>query len=103
MKLYNKLAAAFLAILLATLLGCASTAKKEGTGEYLDSAVITTKVKAAILEEPGLESFDISVETFKGNVQLSGFVDSQADIDKATEVVQKVEGVKSVENDLKLK
>ena len=103
MKYYNKFSAFFLAILLASLLGCASTATQEGTGEYLDSTVITTKVKAAIFNEPTLKSFEINVETFKGVVQLSGFVNSQADIDKAVEIVQKIKGVKSVKNDMQLK
>ncbi len=103
MKYYNKFAAVFLAILVASLVGCASTATQEGTGEYVDNAVITTKVKTAIFNEPTLKSFEINVETFKGAVQLSGFVNSQADIDKAVEVVQKVKGVKSVKNDMQLK
>lgn len=103
MKYYNKFAAVFLAILVASLVGCASTATQEGTGEYIDNAVITTKVKTAIFNEPTLKSFEINVETFKGAVQLSGFVNSQADIDKAVEIVQKVKGVKSVKNDMQLK
>ena len=103
MKFYNKIAAVFLAILVASLVGCASTATQEGTGEYLDSTVITTKVKAAIFNEPTLKPFEIKVETFKGVVQLSGFVNSQADIDKAVEIVQQIEGVKSVKNDMQLK
>ena len=103
MKFYNKFAVVFLAILWASLLGCASTATQEGTGEYLDSTVITTKVKAAIFNEPTLKSLEINVETFKGVVQLSGFVNSQADIDKAVEIVQQIKGVKSVKNDMKLK
>ena len=103
MKFYNKYAAVFLAILVASLVGCASTATQEGTGEYLDSTVITTKVKAAIFNEPTLKPFEIKVETFKGVVQLSGFVNSQADIDKAVEIVQQIEGVKSVKNDMQLK
>jgi osmotically-inducible protein OsmY len=64
MKYYNKFAAVFLAILVASLVGCASTATQEGTGEYIDNAVITTKVKAAIFNEPTLKSFEINVETF---------------------------------------
>ena len=103
MKYYNKFAAVFLAILVTSLVGCASTATQEGTGEYIDNAVITTKVKAAIFNEPTLKSFEINVETFKGAVQLSGFVNSQADIDKAVEIVQQVKGVKSVKNDMQLK
>ena len=88
---------------LAFFLGCASTAKKEGTGEYVDDTVITTKVKAAVLNEPTLKSAEINVETFKGVVQLSGFVSSQADISKAVEVARGVPGVKSVKNDMRLK
>jgi len=88
---------------LAFFLGCASTAKKEGTGEYVDDTVITTKVKAAVLNEPTLKSAEINVETFKGVVQLSGFVSSQADISKAVEVARGVPGAKSVKNDIRLK
>ena len=102
-KYYNKLAAVFLAIFMASLLGCASTATKEGTGEYLDNTVITTKVKAAIFDESTLKSAEINVETFKGVVQLSGFVGSQANIDKAVEIARQIKGVKSVKNDMKLK
>ena len=103
MKYHNKFAAVFLAILMASLLGCASTATQEGTGEYIDSTVITTKVKTAIFNEPTLKTLEINVETFKGVVQLSGFVNSQAEIDKAAEIVEKVKGVKSVKNDMQLK
>ena len=103
MKFYNKFAAVFLAILMASLLGCASTDKQEGTGEYFDNTVITTKVKSAIFDEPTLKTFEIKVETFKGVVQLSGFVNSQSDIDKAVEIAQQVTGVKSVMNGIQLK
>ena len=88
---------------LAVTLGCASTAKQEGTGEYVDDTVITTKVKAAILNEPSLKSSEINVETFKGTVQLSGFVKYQADINMAVQVARGVGGVKSVKNDMRLK
>ena len=84
-------------------LGCASTPTKEGTGEFVDDSVITTKVKAAILKEPSLKSTEINVETFKGVVQLSGFVSSQADITRAVDVARDVNGVKSVKNDMRLK
>ena len=87
----------------AVMLGCASTAKKEGTGEYIDDSVITTKVKAAVLNEPTLKSAEINVETFKGVVQLSGFVSSQEDIAKAASVAKGVKGVTSVKNDMRLK
>jgi len=84
-------------------MGCASTAKQEGTGEYVDDTVITTKVKAAILNEPTLKSAEINVETFKGIVQLSGFVNSQSDVNRAVVVAQNVKGVKSVKNDMRVK
>ena len=103
MNLFNRFTNFFLVILLVSLLGCASTAKKEGTGEYVDDTVITTKVKAAILEAPSLKTSEINVETFKGVVQLSGFVNSQADINKAVEVARSVKGVTSVKNDMRLK
>jgi osmotically-inducible protein OsmY len=89
--------------LMAVALGCASTATKEGTGEYMDDTVITTKVKAAILEEPTLKSAEINVETFKGIVQLSGFVSSRDAENKAVAVAKTVGGVKSVKNDMRVK
>ncbi len=99
----KRFSALFLAVMLVSLLGCASTAQKEGTGEYVDDSVITTKVKAAIFNEPSLKVAEINVETFKGVVQLSGFVSSRADINKAVEVARGVEGVKSVKNDMRVK
>ena len=96
-------AAFFVALTLLTAAGCTSTPKQEGTGEYIDDTVITTRVKAAIFNEPSLSSAEINVETFKGIVQLSGFVNSQADINKAAEIARGVSGVQSVKNDMKLK
>jgi osmotically-inducible protein OsmY len=83
--------------------GCGSTSTKEGTGEYVDDSVITTKVKTAIFNDSSLKVNEINVETFKGVVQLSGFVRSQADIDKAVQVARGVAGVKSVMNDMRVK
>jgi len=91
------------AMALAVTLGCASTAKQEGTGEYVDDAVITTKVKAAILNEPTLKSAEVNVETFKGVVQLSGFVSSKEAENQAVAVARTVPGVKSVKDDMRLK
>jgi osmotically-inducible protein OsmY len=102
-NLANRFVTFVFAILLATLFGCAGTATKEGTGEYVDDTVITTKVKAAIFNEPSLKSAEINVETFKGTVQLSGFVNSRADMNKAVEVARGVPGVTSVRNDMRLK
>jgi osmotically-inducible protein OsmY len=89
--------------LMALFLGCASTEKQAGFGESIDDTVITTKVKAAILGDDTLKSAEINVETFKGEVQLSGFVNSQADINRAIEVARTVNGVKSVKNSMQLK
>ena len=95
--------ALFLAVSLMFVVGCASTQKSEGTGEYVDDSVITTKVKAAIFNEPTLKVSEINVETFKGIVQLSGFVSSKDAEKKAVEVARAVHGVKSVKNDMRLK
>ena len=89
--------------LLVVILGCASTRTHEGTGEYVDDSVITTKVKSAIFNEPGLKSSEINVETFKGTVQLSGFVSSPENIKDAVKVASAVGGVKSVKNEMQLK
>ena len=99
-----KRCSAFSAVaLLLFALGCASTSSRESTGEYLDDTAITTKVKTAIFNEPTLKLFQINVETYKSVVQLSGFVSSGADIDKAGEVARAVGGVRSVKNDVRLK
>ena len=89
--------------LVTVFLGCASTPTREGTGEYLDDSAITTKVKAEIFNEPSLKVFQINVETFKGEVQLSGFVDSGNSVKKAGEVARGVTGVRSVKNNLIVK
>jgi osmotically-inducible protein OsmY len=89
--------------LIAVFLGCASTPTRESTGEYIDDSTITTKVKAAIFNDPSLKVFQINVETFKGEVQLSGSVDSAQSVKKAGEVARSVGGVKSVKNDLIVK
>ena len=101
MTLFKRFSALFLALLLVA--ACAGTSKKESTGEYVDDSWITTKVKTAILNEPSLKVAQINVETFKGVVQLSGFVRSQADVDKAVQVARGVAGVKSVKNDMRVK
>ena len=83
--------------------GCASTSTRESTGEYIDDATITTKVKAAIFDEPSLKVFQINVETYKSVVQLSGFVNSSTDIARAGSVARSVKGVASVKNDIRLR
>jgi osmotically-inducible protein OsmY len=103
MKTTNHLCTMILIFMLAVIVGCASSPTKEGTGEYIDDTVITTKVKLAIMEDPALKSSEINVETFKGVVQLSGFVVSQDAINKAIETARSVNGVTSVKNDMRLK
>ncbi len=103
MNTLTRLATLCFAFLLLTMAGCASTSKSEGTGEYIDDSFITTKVKAEILNEPGLKSAEINVETFKGTVQLSGFVSSQANANRAVEIARGIKGVSSVKNDMRLK
>jgi len=102
-QLSKYLSTFFLAVTLMFVVGCASTQKQEGTGEYVDDSVITTKVKAAILEDATLKVMEINVETFKGVVQLSGFVSTQTAANKAVEVTRAVRGVKSVKNDMRVK
>ncbi|MEN9835661.1 MAG: hypothetical protein RL011_1854 [Pseudomonadota bacterium] len=99
----NRIINLLLAFFVASAVGCTSTRGQESTGEYLDDTWITTRVKAAIFDEPTLRSAEINVETFKGDVQLSGFVNSSSDIQKAVEVTRAIKGVKSVKNDMRLK
>ena len=103
MNSFSRVSVLVAALALTALAGCASTQKHESTGQYLDDTSITTRVKAAIFEEPTLKSAEINVETFKGTVQLSGFVNSQADINKAVEVARSVKGVVSVKNNMHVK
>ena len=104
MKKRNRFVRYFvLVMLMVAFVACASTSKQESTGEYVDDSVITTKVKSLLAADDFLKSFEIGVETFKGTVQLSGFVDSQKAIDKAVEITRSVNGVKSVKNNLNVK
>ena len=104
MKKRNIVIRCFLLLMLIVgFAACASTSKQEGTGEYVDDSVITTKVKSLLAADDFLKSFQISVETYKGIVQLSGFVDSQKAVDKAGEIARGVKGVKSVKNNLNVK
>ena len=92
-----------LLMLVATFAACASTRTHESTGEYVDDSTITTKVKALLAEDDFLKSFQIGVETYKGRVQLSGFVNSQDAVEKAGEITRSVKGVTSVANNLIVK
>ena len=92
-----------LLMLVATFAACASTRTHESTGEYVDDSTITTKVKALLAEDNFLKSFQIGVETYKGRVQLSGFVNSPDAVKKAGEITRSVKGVTSVANNLIVK
>ncbi|MDP3430380.1 MAG: BON domain-containing protein [Desulfomicrobium sp.] len=90
-------------LLLASFMSCAGTDTKQSTGQYVDDSAITAKVKAAIFDEDSLKSRQINVETFKGVVQLSGFVDSSKNTRKAEQHAEEVDGVKSVINNIVVK
>jgi osmotically-inducible protein OsmY len=92
-----------LIMMIVTFAACASTRTHESTGEYVDDSVITTKIKSLLAADDFLKSFQISVETYQGTVQLSGFVNSQKAVDKAEEIVKSVKGVKSLKNNLIVK
>ncbi|MGP1675769.1 MAG: BON domain-containing protein [Burkholderiales bacterium] len=100
--LQGSASAVFLAVTLAIVAGCAATPTRESTGQYVDDAVITTKVKAAILDRPTLKLFEIKVDTFKGVVTLSGIVRSQSTINEVVEVARRIAGVRSVKNNMQL-
>ena len=102
-KFSKVLSAAFLAVALGSVVACAPTAEREGTGEYIDDTVITAKVKAVIFDDPITRASEVNVETFKGVVQLSGFVGSQEAANRAVELARGVAGVKSVKNDMQIK
>ena len=92
-----------LLMLITTFAACASTSTRSSPGEYIDDSVITTKVKSLLAADDFFKSFKISVVTYKGTVQLSGFVNSQQAVDKAVEIARSVNGVKSVKNNLVVK
>src|SRR5512143_2215931 len=103
MKKKNIVIYCLVLLMLLTLVACASTRTHESTGEYVDDSVITTKIKALLAEDDFLKSFQISVETYKGIVQLSGFVNSQEAVNKAGQIARSVKGVNSVKNNLIVK
>lgn len=103
MTMLKRLSAFLVAALMVSALGCASQSEPQSPGAYMDDSWITTKVKTAILNEPSLKVMQINVETYKGAVQLSGFVDNAASQAKAVEIARSVQGVTSVKNDLRLR
>ena len=103
MKTFQRATSLLSIIAVAGIMGCASSAKHESTGQYVDDTAITAKVKTAIFEQPTLKSAEINVETFKGVVQLSGFVSSQDNVNTAMATARAVNGVTSVKNDMRVK
>jgi osmotically-inducible protein OsmY len=103
MTMLKRFSGFFIVALMVSALGCASTSQRASTGEYIDDSWITTKVKTQIFNEPTLKVTQINVETYKNVVQLSGFVDSTASMDKAVAIARSVEGVSSVKNDMRLR
>jgi osmotically-inducible protein OsmY len=103
MTMFKRFSAVFIAVLMVAALGCASTSEPQTAGAYMGDSWVTTKVKAGIFNEPSLKVTQINVETYKGVVQLSGFVDSVASQAKAVEIARAVKGVTSVTNDMKLR
>ena len=99
----NKFCAILLAAAMLSSLGCASTETRESTGQIIDDSAITTKVKKAIFDEPTLKVAQISVETYKSVVQLSGFVNSSGEVATAGSIARAVPGVSSVKNDIRVK
>jgi len=93
MKTFQRAISMLSIVAVAGIIGCASTAKSESTGQYVDDTTLTTKVKTAIFEQPTLKSAEINVETFKGVVQLSGFVSSQENVNTAMATARSVPGV----------
>jgi osmotically-inducible protein OsmY len=103
LKLRRTLQLAACIALMSASVGFAASQKTETAGQYLDDSVVTTRVKAAIFKEESLKSLQINVKTYKGQAQLSGFVDSVQNVIKAGEVARGVEGIESVKNDLTVK
>ena len=99
----NRLCGIFIAAAMLFAIGCASTSTRESTGQLIDDSAITTKVKKAIFDEPSLKVTQISVETYKAVVQLSGFVNTRREIDTAGSIARAVPGVSSVKNEILLK
>jgi osmotically-inducible protein OsmY len=99
----NRVHIVSIALLCLAAVGCAATTTRDSTGQYIDDSALTTRVKTALFNDPSLKSDEISVETFKGRVQLSGFVRSQANIEQALVDARGVNGVTTVENDMQLK
>lgn len=94
---------AVVALMITSVSGCAGSRNQESTGEYLDDTMITSKVKAKLLEDKEVSGLAINVETFKAVVQLSGFAKTEAERQKAAKLARSVGGVQDVKNDIRIK
>jgi len=103
MKLFKSLSVMLLALVFVSVLGCAGSRTQESTGEYVSDSWITSKVKATLVDDPLVKATEVNVETFKGVVQLSGFVSSNAAMQQAVTVTKGIQGVTSVKNDMRIK
>ena len=103
LKQFKRLSAVLLAIVLVSALGCAGSATQESTGEFITDSWITTKVKASLAEDRQVKATEVNVETFKGVVQLSGFVGTRAEMSQAVRIATGIRGVTSVKNDIRIK
>lgn len=92
-----------LGLVLAFLSACAPSATHRGTGEYIDDAAITTRVKSAFAADPQVKATEVQVETYKGTVQLSGFVDSSESAARAAQLARDIPGVRQVQNSMVIK
>lgn len=103
MTIAHRIGTILSSLLVVSLVACAPTDKRASTGEYLDDTLITGKVKAALVADPELKATEINVETFRGTVQLSGFVAAPEHIPKAVQLARGIQGVKDVKNDMAVK
>jgi osmotically-inducible protein OsmY len=103
MSLLKRLSTLVLAAVLVSALGCTSTPTRESAGEYMSDSWITTKVKAALVEDSQVKATEVNVETYKGTVQLSGFVSSDAAMQQAVRLARGIQGVTSVKNDMRIR
>lgn len=101
-SLMNK-SSVLMVVLLIGLAGCAGTPTQDSTGEYIDDASITTKVKSGMIADKQVSALHISVETIKGVVHLTGSADTRQEANKAATIARGVAGVKSVDNDIHVK
>lgn len=101
--LFARTAAYAIVAMAIALGGCAANERNKTAGEYVDDTVVNVKVKTALVNQEGVDAADINVETYRGTVQLSGFVDSEDERRMALEAARRVEGVKSVRDGLTIK